>query len=181
MATSPQYPEPRGPHLHPKLQTPPKRQFPWPLVALIIAAVILVALLAFLPRTPKKQLPPNAAEVPAQPTGNQVQLTDLKMTPAPVGGALYIEARLFNNGDTDITGAQVQAQFKNAAGQILETQNRPVEGMVGTSGPQTQDLTQAPIKPNEARPVRIAFDHQPDGWNKQMPELKVSTVTAHAP
>ncbi|HLK32572.1 MAG TPA: DUF2393 family protein [Terriglobales bacterium] len=181
MATNPQYPEQQKPHIHPKLQVPPKKQFPWPLIAIIIAAAILAALIAWLPRTPKKQLPPNAAAVPAQPTGNQIQLTNLKMTPSTVGSAFYIEGMLFNNGNSDITGVQVQAAFQGINGQVLEKQTRPVQGMVGTSATETQNLTEAPIKPNQSRPVRIYFDHYPAGWNKQMPDLTVTTVTAHAP
>jgi hypothetical protein len=181
MATNPQYPEQQEPHIHPKLQTPPKRQFPWPLIAILIAAAILAALIAWLPRTPKKQLPPNSAAVPVQPTGDQIQLTNLKMTPSPVGSAFYISAMLYNNGNSDITGAQVQAAFHGINGQVLQTQTQRVEGMVGNSASQARDLTQAPIKPNESRAVRINFDHYPAGWNKQMPELKVTAVTAHAP
>jgi len=181
MATNPQYPEPQKPHIHPRLQTPPKKQFPWPLIAIVIAAAILAALIWWLPQTPKKQLPPNAAEVPAQPTGNQIQLTNLKMTPSTVGSAFYVQGMLFNNGNSDITGVQVQAAFHGINGQVLQMQTRPVQGMVGNSATEAQDLTQAPIKPNESRAVRVYFDHYPAGWNKQMPDLKVTTVTAHAP
>ncbi|MGE5207653.1 MAG: DUF2393 family protein [Chlamydiota bacterium] len=181
MATNPQYPEPQRPHLHPRLQIPPKRRFPWPLIAIIIAAAILAALIWWLPQTPKKQLPPNAATVPAQPTGNQIQLTNLKMTPSPVGSAFYVEGMLYNNGNSDITGVQVQAKFQGANGQVLETQTRPMEGVVGNSASEVQNLVQAPIKPNQSRAVRVYFDHYPAGWNKQMPDLKVTTVTAHAP
>jgi hypothetical protein len=180
MATNPQFPEQQRPHLQPRLQTPPKGRFPWPLVAIVIAAAILAALIWWLPQTPKKQLPPNAA-VPAQPTGNQVQLTNLKMTPSTMGSALYVEGMLYNNGNTEITGVQVQAAFHGINGQVLETQTRPVEGMVGNSATQAQNLDQAPIKPNQSRAVRVYFDHYPAGWNKQMPDLKVTTVTAHAP
>lgn len=181
MATNPQYPEPQKPHIHPRLQTPPKRNFPWPLIAIIIAAAILAALIWWLPQTPKKQLPPNAAAVPAQPTGSQIQLTNLKMTPSTVGSAFYVGGMLYNNGNTDITGVRVQATFRGINGQALETQTRPVEGMVGNSATEAQNLTQAPIKPNESRAVRVYFDHYPAGWNKQLPDLKVTTVTAHAP
>jgi hypothetical protein len=45
---------------------------------------------------------------------------------------------------------------------------------------QTEDLTKAPIRPNESRPIRIYFDHPPAGWNQQMPELTVVTVTGAA-
>lgn len=179
MATNPQYSEQR-PHLHPRLQAPPKPRFPWPLIAIVIAAAILAVLIWWLPQ-PKKQLPPNAAAVPAQPTGNQVQLTSLKMTPSTVGSAFYVEAMLYNNGNTDITGVQVQAAFHGINAQVLETQTRPVEGMVGNSATEAQNLAQAPIKPNQSRAVRVYFNHYPAGWNKQMPDLKVTTVTAHAP
>lgn len=181
MATNPQYPEQQEPHLHPRLQTPPKRAFPWPLIAVIIAAAILAALIWWLPQTPKKQMPPNAAAVPAQPTGDQIQLTNLKMTPSTVGSAFYVQGMLYNHGNTDITGVQVQAQFQGISGQVLETQTRPLEGMVGNSAREAQNLAQAPIKPNQSRTVRVYFDHYPAGWNKQMPDLKVTTVTAHAP
>lgn len=181
MATNPQYPEQQRPHMHPRLQTPPKRRFPWPLIAIVIAAAILAALIYWLPQTPKKQLPPNAAAVPAQPNGNQIQLTNLKMTPSTVGSAFYVEAMLYNNGNSDITGVQVQAKFHGINGQVLETQTRPVQGMVGNSATEAQDLTEAPIKPNQSRAVRIYFDHYPAGWNKQLPDLQVTAVTAHAP
>jgi len=181
MATNPNIPQRPGPHEVPRLKVPKKKQFPWPLIALIIAAATLVALVLWLPRTPHLMRAPSAAQVPAQPTGNQVEFTNLKMTPSTVGHAFYLEGTLVNHGATDITGVQVQATFSNAAGQVLETQTRPVEGVAGSSGAQTEDLTKAPVKPNETRPIRIAFDRFPDGWNKQLPELKVSEVTAHAP
>lgn len=181
MATNPQYPERQRPHLHPRLQTPPKRQFPWPLIAIVIAAAILATLIWRLPQTPKKQLPPSAAAVPAQPTGGQIQLTNLKMTPSTVGSAFYVEGMLYNNGDSDITGVQVQAEFHGINRQVLQTQTRPMEGMAGNSATEAQNLAQAPIKPNQSRAVRVYFDHYPAGWNKQMPDLKVTTVTAHAP
>ncbi|HTM88002.1 MAG TPA: DUF2393 family protein [Terriglobales bacterium] len=148
----------------------------WTFVGLGVAIVlIVVAVLAIIGRsgraTPKQ--PPAYA--------SKLQLTDLKMTPSTVGSAFYVEGMLYNNGNSDITGVQVQAQFHGANGQVLETQTHPMEGMVGNSAIETQNLTQAPIKPNQSRPVRVYFDHYPAGWNKQMPDLKVTTVAAHAP
>jgi uncharacterized protein DUF3426 len=179
MATNPNIPQRPGLHEVPRLKVPRKKPVPWPLVAIIAAAAILAALIWWLPRTPHKNLAPTGAQVPAQPTGSQVQFTNLKVTPSPVGNAMYIEGRLVNQGSTDITGVQVQATFRDANGQALETQLRPVTGIAGNSGAETEDLTQAPIKPNEGRPIRIAFDHYPNGWNHQLPDLKVVTVTAH--
>ncbi|HEY6938365.1 MAG TPA: hypothetical protein VI424_14495 [Terriglobales bacterium] len=103
------------------------------MIAIIIAAAILAALIWWLPQTPKKQLPPNAAAVPAQPTGDQIQLTNLKMTPSTTGSAFYMEGMLYNNGNSDITGVQVQVAFHGINGQVLGTQTGPIEGMVGNS------------------------------------------------
>jgi Protein of unknown function (DUF2393)/Protein of unknown function (DUF3426) len=180
MAANPQYPpQPERPRdIHPKLQIPPRKAFPWVLLAIIIAAAILiVVLVALLPKAPIKRPAPNAAEVPQQPTAAQIQLSNLNITPAPTGGALLIDGRIFNSGNTQINGVQVQATFKSANGQNLETQTRPVQGMAGGSMTQTEDLTKAPIRPNESRPIRIYFEHPPAGWNQQMPEITVTTVT----
>src|SRR5436305_10923044 len=107
MATNPQIPpSERGPHLHPRLQVERKKPFPWPLVALLIAAALLVALFIWLPRTPKKVMPPNSAAVPVQPTGGQLQLSQVRITPSPVGNSIYVDASLFNSGNTQITGAE---------------------------------------------------------------------------
>ena len=49
------------------------------------------------------------------------------------------------------------------------------------AGGKPQDLTQSPIKSNEARPIRIYFERAPKGWNRQIPELTVTTVTGTTP
>src|SRR5690348_1043696 len=88
MATNPQYPQHKGPQEvkrykddHAKLQVPPKRAFPWILLVIAVAAAILAALIYWLPQTPARHRPPSAAQVPQQPTGNQVQFFNLKMQP----------------------------------------------------------------------------------------------------
>jgi len=185
MATNPRTPDdPRRPQIverdvHPKIQQQlqPQSKIPWPLIAIVVAALILAALVIWLPRTPRATSP-SGAQVPAQPTGSQVQFTNLKLTPATIGGSLYIDARLVNAGPTAINGVLVDATFKGANGQDLETIRRPVQGLAGGSNVETEDLTKAPIKPTEARPVRISFDRVPDGWNHQMPALTVAAVTA---
>ncbi len=176
MATNPKLPEQRD--LHPKFRLQPKSRVPWVWVAIIVAALILLVLIIWLPRTPQQAMPASAGQVPAQPTGSQIQFTNLKLMPAPTGGAVYLQGMLMNNGQTAINGVLVDAAFQNATGANLETIRRPVEGLVGGSNTTTQPLTDAPIKPSEARPVRIAFDRVPAGWNHALPELTVASVTA---
>ena len=185
MASNPQFPEPRrpghGPELVPKIQVPRKKPFPWPVIALIIAAAMLAALIAWLPRTPKARPGPTAAQIPGQPTPGQIQLSHFKMTAAPVGNAYYVDAQLFNNGDTELNGVQVQARFLGANGQTVEVQHRPVGEAGARNQGNTQSLVQQPIKPHHAQPVRIYLDQVPANWNKQMPEITVTTVTATKP
>jgi len=183
MATNPQFPQQRGPQrvpdVHPKLQVPPRKQFPWPVVALIAAAAILAAIFFYMPTTPHKRPAPNAAQVPIQPTGSQIQLSELKIQPAPTGGAVYLIGRVTNTGGTDITGVQVEASFRGANGQNLETVARPIEDM--QSPTKAQDLTKNPIKPNERRPFRISFDRVPAGWNHALPAISIANVTGTKP
>jgi hypothetical protein len=185
MATSPKLPDfpqipPRRPeNEHAKVQMIRQSKFPWPIMILIAGAVLLLAIFALLPKAPHVTAPPTGAQVPQQPTADQVQLTNLKLAPAPAGGAAYMTAILHNTGDTAINGVQVQAQFLGRNGPVLETVTVPVQGLADRTT--SQDLNQAPIKPNESRPVRIYFQHTPAGWNHQLPELTVTTVTGATP
>ncbi|HZR65302.1 MAG TPA: DUF2393 family protein [Terriglobales bacterium] len=190
MATNPKLPDypnippRRSADDHAKVQAIKKGKFPWPIVALVVGAAILIAIIALLPRTPHVTAPPTGAQVPQQPTAEQVQLTNLKIAPSPVGNALYLTGILRNVGNSAITGVQVQAQFLGRNGPPLQTITRPVEGIVAGSSAEnvsSQDLTKAPIQPNEARPIRIYFEHVPAGWNHQLPQLTVTTVTGTTP
>lgn len=180
MATNPQSPPPRGPQLAPRMHVPRKKQFPWPVVALIAAGLLLLAIVAKMPTTPKKVQPPSAAQIPPQPTPGQVQLSSVQLTPSPMGDALNLQAMLHNNGSTEITGVEVQANFKGANGQNVGTEVTKAQ-IVGKDNATAQDLTISPIKPNETAPVRLRFDHYPSAWNKQMPELVVTQVTGTKP
>jgi hypothetical protein len=185
MATNPKMPDyrwdppPRPDHEHAKVQILRKGRFPWPLVGLIAIGVLLLIIIAFLPKTPRMVRPPSAAQIPQQPTVDQVQLTNLKISPAPAGDALYLTGVLHNTGNTQITGVQVQAEFLGRNGPVLAAETRPVESLTGAAS--SANLTQASIKPNESRPVRIYFEHTPKGWNHRLPELTVTEVTGTTP
>jgi Protein of unknown function (DUF3426) len=185
MATNPKLPDypsiPRRQpeHGHGKVQMIRQSKSPWPILAIIAGAVLLIAMIALLPRVPHLANVPSGAEIPQQPTAEQVQFTNAKIASAPTGDAAYLTAVLRNNADSAITGVQVEAQFLGRNGPILATIRKPVEGLA--NGTTWQDLTQAPIKPNESRTVRVVFEHTPRGWNHQLPELTVTTVTGTTP
>jgi hypothetical protein len=184
MATNPKLPDfpdipPKTEDRHGKVRMIRQSRFPWPILILIAAAALLIAIFAVLPRAPHVTPAPTGAQVPQQPAADQVQLTNLRIAPAPAGGSVYMLGLLHNMGDTTINGVQVQAEFLGRNGPVLETLTVPVQGLVNRTTP--QDLTQAPIKPNESRPVRIYFEHTPPGWNHQLPQLTVTNVTGTTP
>lgn len=184
MASSPQFPPNvprRGPQRVPRLEVVQKKAFPWPLLAIIVAGAILIALVAWLPRMPKLAPAPTAAEIPTQPTPNQIQFSGLKLTASPVGSAFYLDGSLLNRGKTDIMGVQVQVNFLDQKGQVVGSQTRPVGEMSTRDDLKSEALVDRPVKPGETRPVRIYFDHAPANWNKQLPELAVTEVTAAKP
>jgi len=183
MATSPKMPpvpRRRYPDDHARLYLVRKRRFPWIYVALGVVAAMVIAILLYLPHMP--QVTPSAAgaEVPSQPTNQQVQLSGITLTPAPVGGALYLDGTIHNAGQTAINGVEVRATFAGTTGRSLGTQSRALKG-VSASGTEILDFTQSPIQPNQSRPFRAYFNHYPTGWNHQIPQLAVVEVTATTP
>ena len=174
MATNPRIPDR---HDVTALKEQQKRKVASPLVPLgiLVAALLLIALIIWLPRTPKTAQSPDAASVPVQPTGSQVQLSDLRITPSTVGSQIYVYGRLFNTGDTAITGAQVLLSFQGPNGQNVGTVTALVQRFQNGTG---VNLVDQPIKPNDSGNIRIAVEHAPQNWNHEMPGITVQTVTA---
>jgi hypothetical protein len=181
MATNPRIPDAfkpdqqRGPGLHPKR---PKSGVGGVVLALIVAALLITAVIYFMPRSPKATPPATGATVPAQPTGNQVQITNLTMASGPTDKAVSLQGVINNHGQTTINGLAVQATFRGENGTVAGQENAKVLGLKQEG--QTfvsDDLTKVPIKPNDSRPFRVTFDNVPQGWDHSMPGLRIVTVT----
>lgn len=181
MATNPRIPddrEERRDDLNARLrENQPKSGAPWVPIALIVAAALLIALIAFLPRAPKASPTPAQADVPTQPTGNQIQLSNVKVVPSPDDKAVAITAMMTNAGGTTINGIAADGKFAGKDGTVLATIRTKVMGIEGGTAGDTQDLTQAPIKPNDQRPVRMVFENVPQGWNHEVPAITIAMVT----
>lgn len=184
MATNPKLPNdpnasPRKPSEPAKVHMIRQNKFPWPIVALIVGAALLVTIIAVLPRGPHVTKSPSASDIPRQPTGEQIQFAGIKMAPSPTGDSLFVDTILHNTGNSAITGVQVNGQFMRSNGTVAGNNTGIVQAMFGAAS--SEDLTQSPIKPNESRPVRIYFEHTPQGWNHQVPTLTVVNVTGTTP
>jgi hypothetical protein len=190
MATNPRIPEQnepnrRGPVLLQKPETPGSA-VPGVALAIITAALILAAILYFMPRAPKSGTPPAAgAEAPAQPVPGQLQFSAMNLTADPTGRSVRLDGLITNNSREVITGVMAQVQFKLKNGQTVNV-NAPVEGIdlgahKGNNGARinasAQNLTSDPIKAGQERGIVINVDQVPDGWDHTMPGLTVVTTT----
>lgn len=171
----PDIPPRRSKDDHARVDLIKQGKFPWPIVAVAIGLIILAGIILYLDLPSNTRRAPAGSLVPPQPTGQQIQLTNIRLVPDPTGGALYEEALLHNTGTSEIIGVQVEGEFFGNKGQSLESQIGSVEAVTPTGG--GEDLTQAPIQPHQSRPVRIYFDHMPQGWNQKPPKLRITAVS----
>ncbi len=186
MATNPQRPLPPRSHL-PSMEpvaeqtsddVQVQRAPVWLWLALIAAATALLILIEISPAPPPPREPKAATKPQVSLSPDQLQIAEPHMTIAPIGSAMYIDAILVNNNSTSLTGVQLRADFEGANGQIIASQLRFVAGVVGSSNENSiRNLVDAPVRPNQARRVRIYFDNIPQGWNQQTPGLSVINVT----
>lgn len=159
---------------HAKLHLVKQGKFPWPIMAVLIGLVILAAIILYIALPSNMKQPPAGSVIPPQPTAQQIQFTNVSMASGPAGGALYVQALLHNTGNSEIIGVQVEGEFFGENGQSLETETGSLQAVTQAGG--AEDLTHAPIKPNESRAVRIYFNHLAQGWNHQPPQLRVTNV-----
>lgn len=184
MATNPRTPEQYTPQQRPGSKITPKAPSsptPGVILAIVVALLLLGAIFYFLPRTPERTRNEPPASIPSQPVGGELQLGQPAMSVDPTGRSVNLDAKITNRGLTDVTGIMAQVSFTTGTGEVVSV-NRPVSGLAGgdqTAGAGgTQDLTSVPIKPGEIRPVRISVDNVPQNWNREMPGIRFTAVTA---
>jgi hypothetical protein len=181
MATNPRIPDQRdrkGPVLAPKMELQDKRGRSWlPWLALLAGVAMLAAILYYMPRAPKASAPPAAATVPNQPTGAQLQLSQLQLSAPGPDGSVNLDGMIFNNGNTPVLAITAEATFRDQSGQII---SRVPTGMlsVDKDGAATKTFADDPLKPQGQRHFRMQFHNLPDTWNHQAPEIRISDVSA---
>lgn len=149
-----------------------KRKAWWPPLLIAIAIAILIGLIVWVTHTPAKSAQSNSAE---QVSGHQVQLRNLRPgTPTPSGG-MELTGNLANNTGHDLEGVSVEATFRNITGQALETVRSELSPPQGTG--QEARFTTNPIPAGATRNFVIRFQHVPEGWNGNLPELRIAQVS----
>jgi hypothetical protein len=167
-------------------QTPQYEPSRGPWLGLGIGAVIILAIIAYLivssRSSPTRYTNPIVInqQVPADPYAANLTISDAKMAQASniLGGTMtYLEAKIANKGDKTVTGASIEVTFKNSLGQVVQRGSQPL--MVITQREPAMDIVAvntSPLKPGDTKDLQLTFEHISADWNRQYPELRVTTV-----
>lgn len=162
---------------NPNFELRPQSKFPWPLVAVVAAAVILAVFLFYLPRTPKRGPNATAAQVPPQPFGQTLQITNLKVQPSPAGGSAYIQGTVSNTSSKKINDVTVVTRFFDKAGNVVLQDTVPMQSLPKeTANTVGVSFAEDPLKPDSSKEFRIAIDNVPDTWNHEAPSIEIAHV-----
>jgi hypothetical protein len=180
MATNPRIPDQRdrnrGPVLAPKM-TVTKRRSVLPLLALLAGIAILAVIITQLPRAPKQTPPPTAGEIPNQPTGAQLQVSQLKLSPVGPDGSINLDGMVFNSGDQPVLAIATEAIFHGANGQVIDRVPAAMLS-VDNNGGATKTFADDPLKPQARHPFRLQFHNIPQTWDHKVPELRITNVSS---
>jgi hypothetical protein len=163
---------------NPQFPLRPQSKFPWPLVAVVVAALILAAFIFYLPRTPKRGPQPTAADVPQQPFGQTIQLTNLKVQPSPTGGSVYVVGTVSNASPKKINDVTVVARFYDKDNNVIHQDTVPMQALPNKKTTDTVPVSfvEDPLNPDSSKEFRLAFDNVPSTWNNQAPGIEIAHV-----
>ena len=140
-------------------------------IAAVTIMVVLEAILIF--GRPAKQ--PAAAAI--DPYAEYLLISDLKLSTAAnfVGASVtYLDGKITNGGSKTVTGATVEAIFRNSMGQVVQREAQPLmlhhTGLAGV--PDVAPLSAAPLMPNQTRDFRLTFERISADWGQGFPELR---------
>lgn len=147
-----------------------------PIITGLAIVVVIVAILAIIGRerkAPATQVDPYAANLKA--SGMSLSQADNF-----VGSTVtYLDFTLTNSGNKSVSGAQVEATFKNSLGEVVQKEIVPIRALVPNNlggYPDLVDLAMAPIAPGKGKTVRIALEHVSNDWDQTAPELRFINI-----
>ena len=146
------------------------------LVSTAVTLMVLALVLRFLPaRTRNAQAHEAAAAVQTAPV--DLHFSDVQLSMAPDGEALYLDGLVTNVGKGNVSGATAEVEFRDAQGRVVGRLQEPLVGMAhGGTDLVQNEFVRNPITPKEIRFFRIAVERVPAAWNHEVPALKVVAV-----
>lgn len=160
----------------PNATKPPQSKFPWPLLALAIAVVLLVATLWLSPSVNRA-----ATNKVIKNNPDQLELFSIKISPQEANAQANVDVygEVSNTGPQAVSNAIISAVFKDKNGHAIVTQQKPLQRLEGgNAGGKTEDLSIKPLKAGETTEFRVSYTDVPQNWNHETPQLSVLQVTA---
>jgi hypothetical protein len=145
-------------------------------VPLLAGLVVVIAAVAALLLFSRHQTPARNAP---NPYAEKLKLSDIKLSAAEnyMGGTVtYLDFNITNTGDKALVGAEVNAQFKNTMGQIVQKETLPLHVLVENQlagYPDLVDMNRAPIGQGQTKTVRLSLEHISDDWNRSYPQMEL--------
>jgi hypothetical protein len=141
---------------------------------IIGASAIVVTLIAALIISHNQ--PQQSGPAPEDPYSSNLRIMDVKASQAQnfAGGSVYyLEGQIANMGSKSITGANVEAVFRNTLGQVVDRQVQPLTILQERPGyTDSVSLREHPLTPNMQDRFRLTFEHISADWNQGVPELR---------
>jgi len=162
----------------PNATNPPQSRFPWPLIALAIAVALLVVTLWLSPSMNKA----STKELNMASNASQLRLSSINLSPQEANEQANVDVygKASNSGAQPITNAIISATFKDKSGNVIVTQQKPMERVDLQKRTKTlneQDFAQDPLKPGNSAGFRVSYTDIPQNWNHEPPQLSVLQVT----
>jgi hypothetical protein len=140
----------------------------------IAAGVIVLGLLAAL--IISRSQPQQTGPAPEDPYSANLKVMDVRASQAQnfAGGSVYyLEGQIANMGSKSITGATVEAVFRNTLGQVVDRQSQSLTILQERPGyTDSISLREHPLTPNMQDRFRLTFEHISADWNQGVPELR---------
>ncbi len=143
-----------------------------PLIVGFVLVLAVVAVIAFLGRTPK------VVVKTADPYAPKLLVEEAKLSQADnfIGATVtYIDLTVKNTGDRTVVGGTVQVVFRDSLGQPVQTETLPLRALIPHplgGEAEAADLALAPLGPGQERTLRLTVEHISSQWNQVLPDLE---------
>lgn len=142
-----------------------------PLVPAVVIAAVVAGLIFWFAYMSHPAPPPTAMQPPSpaeQAYATHVSLSNLSMKAAEnliQQQIVEVRGTIANNGTRALTSVYVDCVFSGINGNEVYRERQAAFASKAN-----------PLKPGEARPFRLAFDHLPEGWNQVLPRLTIARI-----
>jgi hypothetical protein len=111
------------------------------------------------------------------PDHGELQIGGLQINGTPANAVLSLTGNITNTGSRSLTGAIVTVTFRDDRGEVVETVDRPIQGIDDGNCELRNEFLKHPIKPNGLRFFCVTVDHVPASWNRHVPDVGVLSAT----